>query len=135
MVDKSYFFFGGEGGIFRSSTHSLRCPKRSSGSRISSTAFDRCTNGASLHLPPAALGSIARDYAARVILGFRQAKKTSFCSSFLLAEKEGFLFCGKATAVTTVHRTVAKSRLSNPSLQTPYQTTKAPTMWVLLLLV
>jgi len=53
----------------------LRCPKRSSGSRISSTAFDRCTNGASLHLPPAALGSIARDYAARVILGFRQAKK------------------------------------------------------------
>ena len=27
------------------------------------------------------------------------------------------LFCGKATAVATVHRTVAKSRLSNPRLK------------------
>ena len=32
------------------------------------------------------------------------------------------LFCGKATAVATVHRTVAKSRLSNPSSKYPYQT-------------
>ena len=38
----------------------------------------------------------------------------------------GFLFCGKATAVATVHRTVAKSRLSNPTLQTPCQKQKAP---------
>ena len=29
------------------------------------------------------------------------------------------LFCGKATAVATVHRTVAKSRLSNPPSQIP----------------
>ena len=29
----------------------------------------------------------------------------------------GFLFCGKATAVATIPRTVAKCRLSNPTLQ------------------
>ena len=34
------------------------------------------------------------------------------------------LFCGKATAVATVHRTVAKSRLSSPTEQKekPHQT-------------
>ena len=41
-------------------------------------------------------------------------KPTSRNLSVFLAEKEGFLFCGKATAVATVHRTVAKSRLSSP---------------------
>ena len=32
-----------------------------------------------------------------------------------MAEWVGFLFCGKATAVATCHRHVAKSRLSNPT--------------------
>ena len=31
-----------------------------------------------------------------------------------MAEAVGFLFCGKATAVATCHRQLAKSRLSNP---------------------
>ena len=35
------------------------------------------------------------------------------------------LFCGKATAVASVHRTLAKSRLSNPTSKYPYQQ-KAP---------
>ena len=30
------------------------------------------------------------------------------------------LFCGKATAVATVHWTVAKSHLSNPPSEYPY---------------
>ena len=33
----------------------------------------------------------------------------------IMAEAVGFLFCGKATPVATVHRTVARSRLSNPT--------------------
>ena len=96
---KLSFLFGGEGGIFRSSTHGLRCPKQPSGSRDSSAAFDRCTNGASLHLPPAALGPIARDYAARVKLGLRQAKRTSLRMSLCLAEKEGFEPSRRVTAL------------------------------------
>ena len=31
-----------------------------------------------------------------------------------MAEAVGFLFCGKATAVATCHRQLAKSRRSNP---------------------
>ena len=32
-----------------------------------------------------------------------------------VAQKEGFLFCGKATAVATCRRQLGKSRLSNPT--------------------
>ena len=34
------------------------------------------------------------------------------------------LACGRATAVASVHRTLAKCRLSNPSSKYPYQTKK-----------
>ena len=47
--------------------------------------------------------------------------------SFYWRRRRDLLFCGKATAVAIVHRTVAKSRLSNPSygylnnkISTPY---------------
>ena len=38
--------------------------------------------------------------------------------------KVDLLICGKATAVASVHRTLAKSRLSNPSSQIPIPTKK-----------
>ena len=40
------------------------------------------------------------------------------------------LFCGKATAVATVHRTVAKSRLSSPFWYETYGT-QSPRSWLL----
>ena len=43
-----------------------------------------------------------------------KSKKTSFRLSNCWWGKVDSLFCGKATAVATVPRTVAKSRLSNP---------------------
>ena len=48
-----------------------------------------------------------------------------FCPTHRLRQKllqTDSLFCGKATAVASVHRTLAKSRLSNPPSKYPYQT-------------
>ena len=59
-------------------------------------------------------------YAPIVFQGGQQIKKDVLSNVFLfyLWERMDSLFCGKATAVATVHRTVAKSRLSNPFLHT-----------------
>ncbi len=45
---------------------------------------------------------------------------------FLWRRRRDLLFCGKATAVATVHRTVAKSRLSNPSNKSTHKKTALP---------
>ena len=44
-------------------------------------------------------------------------KKAALTDGLILAEKVGFLFCGKATAVAMCHRHIAKSRLSNPTFK------------------
>ena len=48
-----------------------------------------------------------------------------------LAEKAGFLFCGKATAVATCRRHIAKSRLSNPAFRENKKTvlSDGPLIW------
>lgn len=48
-----------------------------------------------------------------------------------LAEKVGFLFCGKATAVAMCHRHIAKSRLSNPTFRENKKTvlSDGPLIW------
>ena len=92
----------------------------------------------SLYLPPAALGSLPPDTFLRR-LGRRRPLRVHYLNTipkqknppfwvdfFLLVDDNliymercfapimDSLFCGKATAVATVHRTVAKSRLSSP---------------------
>ena len=48
-----------------------------------------------------------------------------------LAEKVGFLCCGKATAVAMCHRHIAKSRLSNPTFRENKKTvlSDGPLIW------
>ena len=78
------------------------------------------------------LGDTICSFASKTIT-FAIRKTAPFISEkcCTLAGKVGFLFCGKATAVATCHRHIAKSRLSNPTFRENKKTvlSDGPLIW------
>ena len=78
------------------------------------------------------LGDTICSFASKTIT-FAIRKTAPFISEKCchLAEKVGFLFCGKATAVATCRRHIAKSRLSNPTFRKNKKTvlSDGPLIW------